>query len=152
MHLLLWRHADAEDATGTMPDHDRALTEKGRQQAKHMAAWLNARLPAGTRILVSPAVRAQQTATALKREFATSAALDTSTDYARVLQALGPWPRAGATLLVGHQPTLGRVASYWLTGTEGDLSVKKAAVWWLTLDDAPKPHALLRAVMTPGML
>ena len=66
MNILLWRHAEA--AAG-FPDHERALTEKGRLQAKRMAAWLNARLPPETLVLVSPAVRAQQTARALKRDF-----------------------------------------------------------------------------------
>lgn len=152
MHLLLWRHADAEDATGTMPDHERTLTDKGRQQAKRMAAWLNSRLPTDTRILVSPAIRTQQTAAALKREFVTSAALDTSATCASVIKMLGPLRHASTTLLIGHQPTLGEVASFLLTGNAGNLSVKKAAVWWFTLDDEPGTHAVLRAVMTPGML
>lgn len=152
MDLLLYRHADAEDVTGAFSDHERALTEKGRQQAKRMAAWLNARLPADTRILVSPAVRAQQTAAALKREFTTSAALDTSTTCASVIKTLGPRRHTGTILLVGHQPTLGEMASFLLTGKAGGFSVKKAAVWWFTLDDEPGTHAVLRAVMSPGML
>ena len=148
-NLLLWRHADAADG---FPDHERALTEKGRLQAKRMAAWLNARLPADARVLVSPAVRAQQTASALKRDFITCDALDTSTDCAAVLKLLGPPHDMGTTLLVGHQPTLGDVASYLLTGVEGPLSVKKAGVWWLALGRAHKEHAILRAMMTPEML
>lgn len=149
MDLLLWRHADAVDG---FVDHERALTEKGRVQAKRMAAWLNARLPAGTKIWVSPAVRAQQTARALKREFETCEALNTATDCAGVLKALGPRQLEGTTLLVGHQPTLGQVASLLLTGTDSNLSVKKAAVWWIELGDEPKGLGVLRAVMTPGML
>lgn len=149
MNILLWRHAEA--AAG-FPDHERALTEKGRLQAKRMAAWLNARLPPETVVLVSPAVRAQQTARALKRDFTTCEALDTSTDCARVLKALGPRKHEGATLIVGHQPTLGHLASLLLTGAEGDLSIKKAAVWWLTLGRERKVYAVLRAVMTPEML
>ena len=156
MHLLLWRHAEAEDAAGNFSDHERALTDKGRQQAKRMAAWLNARLPVDTRILVSPAVRAQQTAAALKREFTTSAALDTSATCASVIKMLGPCRPAGATLLVGHQPTLGEVASFLLIGTAGNLSVRKAAVWWFTLnssqDGVQDKRAELRVVMSPGML
>ena len=33
-------------------------------------------------------------------------------------------------LIVGHQPTLGRVAARLLAGVDGDVSVKKAGVWW----------------------
>lgn len=54
MELILWRHAEAEDG---YPDHERALTEKGHEQAKKMAAWLKPRLPKDTQILVSPADR-----------------------------------------------------------------------------------------------
>ena len=74
MDLLLWRHADALDGA---PDHERALSDKGHKQAKRMAAWLNERLPADTLILASPAVRAQQTVAALKRDYQTVAELDT---------------------------------------------------------------------------
>jgi phosphohistidine phosphatase len=152
MDLILWRHADAADAADGGPDHERALTEKGRNQAKRMAAWLNERLPAATVVWVSPALRAQQTAKALKRNFTTCAALDTSADCARVLEAIH-WPQAeGAILVVGHQPTLGHVASLLLTGAEGALSVKKGAVWWLTAGRERKAHAVLRAVMSPEML
>ena len=59
MDLILWRHADAVDST---PDLARQLTIKGRRQAKDMAGWLRARLPKQTRIIVSPAQRARQTA------------------------------------------------------------------------------------------
>ena len=34
MELILWRHAEAEDG---YPDLERALTEKGHEQAKKMA-------------------------------------------------------------------------------------------------------------------
>lgn len=149
MDLILWRHADAAEGS---PDHERALTDKGRTQAKRMAQWLNKHLPDDAVVLVSPAVRAQQTAQALKRSFTTSDALDTGADAAAVLKAIGP-PKAGRTILVvGHQPTLGQVASLLLTGTAGDLGVKKGAVWWITVRREKKSLAVLRAVMTPDML
>jgi phosphohistidine phosphatase len=148
MDLLLWRHADAVDG---QPDHERALSATGQQQAKRMAAWLNARLPADATILVSPALRAQQTAAALKRSFTTLDAIAPGATCADVLSALGPPTAKGATLLVGHQPTLGHVASRLLTGAAGDLSVKKAAVWWIGVRSSREP-GVLRAVMTPQML
>ena len=54
MQLILWRHAEAEDANGK-DDLDRALTKKGHLQAERMAKWLRSRLPEDCRILVSPA-------------------------------------------------------------------------------------------------
>ena len=58
MDLILWRHAEAFDGT---PDLARRLTPKGHKQAAAIAAWLGKRLPAKTRILASPAARAQET-------------------------------------------------------------------------------------------
>lgn len=149
MDLILWRHADAADGS---PDHERPLTDKGRAQAKRMAQWLNQHLPDDTVVLVSPAVRAQQTARALKRTFTTCHALATGADAQSVLDAAGPPRAGGTTLVVGHQPTLGEVAALLLTGTAGELSVKKGAVWWLTVRRERKGLAVVRAVMTPDML
>lgn len=149
MDLILWRHADAADGS---PDPERPLTDKGRKQAKRMAQWLARHLPDDTVVLASPAVRAQQTAQALKRAFITRDALAPGADCAAVLKAVGP-PKAGGTVLVvGHQPTLGRVASLLLIGAEGDLSIKKGAVWWLTVRRDKKAPGVLRAVMTPELL
>ena len=35
-------------------------------------------------------------------------------------------------LVVGHQPTLGEVAAFLLSGEDAPWSVRKGAVWWLT--------------------
>lgn len=156
MDLILWRHADAVDATDGSPDAERKLTDKGHVQAKRMAAWLNARLSDDALILASPARRAQQTAEALKRKLTTSAALDTSASAQGVLAAAG-WPQverdAQTTVIVGHQPTLGQVASLLLTGADDEMSIKKGAVWWIsTRLRGSRPQAVLRAVMTPDLL
>lgn len=147
MELILWRHADAEDG---YPDAGRQLTVKGHTQAKRVAGWLAARLPKDAVILVSPAARAQQTAKALQRKYTTCTDIGPGADAAAVLAA-AHWPRGThTTLIVGHQPTLGQTASMLLTGAEGDLSVKKGAVWWIA-GRAPGECSLL-AMMSPGML
>ena len=152
MDLILWRHADAADAAAGESDHQRELTHKGHKQAQRMAAWLNAHLPADTVILASPAVRAQQTAAALKRSVTRCDALDTGAECTVVLHAVR-WPKKdGVTLVVGHQPTLGHVASLLLTGAEGALSIKKGAIWWFASGRERKGHAVLRVVMSPDML
>jgi phosphohistidine phosphatase len=147
-YLVLWRHAEAMDSA---PDHARELTAKGRQQAKRMATWLNAHLPADAVVLVSPAVRAQQTAKALKRSYTTCDALDTSANSATLLKAVAQLD-AQTVLVVGHQPTLGQAASRLLTRTDHALSVKKGAVWWIGVRPERKGEAVLHAVMTPEML
>ena len=128
MDLILWRHAEAEDGT---PDAARKLTKHGREQAKRVAAWLKPRLPKRCEVIVSPAARAQETASALGRRFKADAAVGTNADAAGLIAAVG-WPdRQGAILVVGHQPTLGRVAATLLSGTEADWHMAKGAVWWL---------------------
>jgi phosphohistidine phosphatase len=59
MDLILWRHAEAQDARDGQGDLERALTTKGERQAERMAQWLTRRLGASTRVLVSPAQRCQ---------------------------------------------------------------------------------------------
>jgi phosphohistidine phosphatase len=127
LELILWRHAEAEEGPH---DLERALTGRGRKQAARMADWLTPRLPPDIRILASPAVRTRQTAQALGRDYAVEPALAPGATAAAVLAAAG-WPEAAhPVLVVGHQPTLGRIAARLLAGTEGDVSVKKAGVWW----------------------
>jgi len=129
MDLVLWRHAEAEPGE---PDLGRRLTAKGVQQAERMGAWLEHRLPDSCRILVSPADRAQQTALALKRKFRTVDDIAPGASAQAVLAAAN-WPDSREpVLIVGHQPTLGEVASLLLAGSEMSWSIKKAGVWWLS--------------------
>lgn len=146
MDLILWRHADAEDG---VPDEARRLTAKGRKQAQKMAAWLAARLPADCRVLVSPALRARETAAAFTEQVVIEKAVSTAATPQGVLKAAG-WPDgAGTIIVVGHQPTLGATAALALTGEAAAWSLKKGAIWWLACD---ADGVRVKAVMTPGIL
>ena len=129
MDLILWRHCEAEAGE---PDLGRRLTSKGLKQAERMAEWLERHLPDTCRILVSPADRAQQTAAALPRKFKTVPELAPGASVGAVLAAAN-WPDSREpVMIVGHQPTLGMVASFLLSGEEAYWSVRKGAVWWLS--------------------
>ena len=129
MDLILWRHCEAEPGE---PDLGRRLTSKGLKQAERMAQWLDSHLPDTCRVLASPADRAQQTAVALQRKFKTVPELAPGASVAAVLAAAN-WPDSREpVLIVGHQPTLGAVASFLLSGEEAYWSVRKGAVWWLS--------------------
>ena len=129
MDLILWRHCEAEPGE---PDLGRRLTSKGLKQAERMAKWLDSHLPDTCRVLASPADRAQQTAVALQRKFRTVPELVPGASVAAVLTAAN-WPDSREpVLIVGHQPTLGAVASFLLSGEEAYWSVRKGAVWWLS--------------------
>jgi phosphohistidine phosphatase len=150
MDLILWRHADAEDSS---PDLARRLTPKGRRQAERVAGWLNARLPADARIVASPATRTQQTAQALGRPIETLAALAPGAEASDVRAALDWSQRDGCIVLVGHQPTLGRLALRLLCGGDGDLAFGKACVWWLVQRERDgASQCVLRAAVNPDWL
>jgi len=150
MELILWRHADAQDG---VPDMGRALTAKGVKQAQRMAAWLKPRLPEDCRILVSPAVRAVQTADALGLEYKVTDKISPGADATALLAAAG-WPDAGQpALLIGHQPSLGLACALLLFGQEAELSIKKGGIVWLSNRvRGNSPQTVLKAVMTPEML
>ncbi|KPK09077.1 MAG: phosphohistidine phosphatase [Betaproteobacteria bacterium SG8_39] len=150
MDLILWRHAEAEDGG---PDLERKLTPKGRKQAKRLAAWLLQRLPSKFALLSSPAVRARQTADALEARLKTDDRLAPGASVAEVLEA-ADWPRRkGAVVVVGHQPTLGCVAGYLVSGSPVEWSLKKGGLWWLTYRvRSGEAQVVVRAVTSPDMV
>ena len=131
MDLILWRHAEALEMREVQDDLDRALTSKGERQAQRVADWLNRQLPSSTRVLASPARRAQQTAAALDRKVKTVPALVPEATVEALLHT-ARWPDAREpVLVVGHQPTLGLVAAYLLSAQPQAWAVRKGAAWWL---------------------
>ncbi|HCI54008.1 MAG TPA: histidine phosphatase family protein [Gallionella sp.] len=148
MDIILWRHAEAEEGSN---DLARQLTEKGRKQAAQMAEFLHRHLPVDTRILVSPAVRTQQTASALTKDFITAPSIAPDASPHAVLQA-ARWPNAGGTvLIIGHQPTLGSVAAQLLGSGHESLRIKKSGLWWLSRRESSSATTL-RLVITPDYL
>lgn len=136
MDLILWRHAEAEVAEEGGDDLSRPLTKKGERQASRMAAWLDRHLPEGTRVLVSPSERTQQTVAPLGRKFKLRDELVPDTTVDDVLTLLKWHPETGPQskgplLLVGHQPYLGQLIARLLGMDEQICSVRKGGVWWL---------------------
>lgn len=130
MDLILWRHAEAEEAQAGMADLERALTAKGQKQARRMGQWLDSQLSDSCRILCSPALRTLQTAEALGRKFKIHSDLAPGADPSDILKAAN-WPANKDTVLVvGHQPTLGQAASLLLTGDDLEWDIRKASAWW----------------------
>ena len=150
MDLILWRHAEAEDG---FPDHERKLTRKGEKQAAKMAAWLKTHLPEDTRILASPTMRTQQTASALTQNGTIVKEAGPGTSVATLLGIAG-WPDAkGAVVIVGHQPTLGQVAAYLLSDTQENWNIKKGAIWWFSnRTRLGETQTILKAVLSPELL
>jgi len=110
--LYLLRHADAEPRAQAADDHERALTEKGRADARRLGQLLGATEQVPDQFLCSTAVRARQTADGLSEggrwqvevPLRSSHALYQAepADVLDVIQALDD--SLGTVLLVGHEP------------------------------------------------
>lgn len=151
MNLILWRHAEAEDVAST--DLARQLTGRGRKQAQAAAKWLRARLPHDVLILASPAARTVQTVEALTDQYRIEKTVAPGASADELLDAVG-WPDgiAGTVVVVGHQPTLGLVASRLVGGQAAHWTIKKGGVWWLEGEPCRSDiRVLIRAVICPDL-
>jgi phosphohistidine phosphatase len=160
MELILWRHAQAGEhpdpvhgQPGDAQDLARCLTPRGEKQAARMAAWLDRQLPDGARILVSPARRTEQTALAMGRKFKLCDELLPEADPLALLE-LVQWPHGKSpVVVVGHQPTLGRVVARLLHWAEDDCPMKKGALWWLRQRERNgQTQTVIVTVQTPERL
>jgi phosphohistidine phosphatase len=160
MDLILWRHADAQEAEAASDPREmhsldlaRSLTGRGQKHAARVAVWLDHQMSDTTRILVSPALRCEQTALNLGRKFKTCEQVGPDRNADELLEAV-QWPDSRApVLVVGHQPTLGQVAARLLGLPQVDLSVRKGSVWWLRSRERDgRLQTVLVAVQSPDLL
>jgi len=153
MDLVLWRHAEAQEWTEGCDDMARSLTSRGEKQATRVANWLDRQLPEGTRILVSPARRGEQTVMALGRKYKLRPELAPGCSVAQLLE-VAQWPAAkGTVLVVGHQPTLGQTIAELIGLSAAECAVKKGAVWWLrNRERAAHTQTLVVTVQSPEVL
>jgi phosphohistidine phosphatase len=145
--LYVMRHGIAEDAQPGQGDEARALTEEGLRKTRAAAAGLRQLGVAPQLILTSPLRRAVQTAEIVadvldsgKPEiFPQLAPGYGASETFRHLPSKG---RLHQVFLVGHQPDLGELAAYLLTGDPhlAPLPFKKAAVAAIAVDALPPTH------------
>lgn len=139
MDLYLLRHAEAGEA---LRDEDRELTERGREQARAVAAGL-AQLDLDlSALLTSPLPRARQTAdpvaTALSLRLETAQALAPGHGAQEALRLLAG--RGERVLLVGHEPQLSTIA---LHTTGGRVHMRKAMLARVELQELEPPYGAL---------
>ena len=146
----MWRHAEAIEADGPVPDANRELTARGLQHAQGVAEWLRCQRLPNVTVLSSPTRRALQTAETLGLPVKVKKQLGIGATTPDLLGA-ADWPdHPGAIILVSHQPALGRLASLLLAGTEADWTIKKAGIWWFSNRVRhDETQTILRAVHNP---
>ncbi|MHC4871720.1 MAG: phosphohistidine phosphatase SixA [Planctomycetota bacterium] len=153
MQLLLVRHADAENTITS--DFARKLTGKGHKQAKQLAEYLAEKGITADRIIVSPLVRAKETADYLNDSLQPEIYVEDQT------LACGMTPREACSLLrsfgeeesiilVGHEPDMSESAAY-LCGMDDsyNISFKKAACAVFEIDNPGKGNGSLKAFINP---
>lgn len=149
-NLILWRHAEAEVLLHGQSDLERTLTKKGHKQAKQMAAWLKKYLPRQTYVMVSPALRTRETAEYWGEDWQEESRLSPERPLQPIVQLLEQSPFEHV-MLVGHQPWIGELAAQCLGMEDGQLSIKKGAIWWLRLPKSGPPYKLY-SVQAPDLV
>ncbi|BAU46973.1 phosphohistidine phosphatase [Sulfurifustis variabilis] len=163
MRLLIVRHAKAEEreihaATGA-PDAERPLTEAGRKSARKIGRALKDILPRIDVLASSPFVRAHETARLIAREYrrldvVALPALTPGVSGKTVLAWLQEQAEDATVAMVGHEPDLGRLGSWLLTGRDqAFLTIKKGGACLLDFPEAPSPgHGQLAWLLAPAQL
>lgn len=152
--LVLVRHAQAAVRAGDGRDADRPLIAKGADQAGRLARALTAWGLRPDRVLSSPWLRAASTAEPLR------GAPPAPVAYLEALASDGAAAAAGAVaaalrpadrtvLVVGHEPWLGELAAWWLTGDPAGLQIafRKAAA--LVLEGPLEAGAMTLTAFVP---
>lgn len=127
--LFIFRHGTA--VPGMDLDSDRPLTPLGEGEARSAGQWLAPLISADTRLVVSPYLRAQQTALALNTPCETEVwpGLTPSGDPSAVSEFLIEETRD--VIVVSHLPLVGRLASLLIDGRALDQPWSPAEGWVL---------------------
>lgn len=155
MELLLIRHAKAE-AYNTS-DAERALTERGREQAAKVGSFLrqNDLLPGVT--LASPLVRARETAEIICEVAAAQSPviepwLACGMRPALAMSELTAYEEFHRVAIVGHNPDFEYLAEWLLGAQHGGIHVRKASVIHFSNLRAPSQGAYLEMMLPVSAL
>ncbi|MGH7905617.1 MAG: phosphohistidine phosphatase SixA [Candidatus Binataceae bacterium] len=160
MKLYLVRHAIAEDRSPSTEDKDRALTENGKARMMRATEGLRKMKIRPGLILTSPLRRAHETAEILANGLAgvkieIMPELEPGVEASAAVHALHQFARLKSVALVGHEPGLGHLASFLLTGTNTRVNVdfKKGGVACIDAElDESSTHCTLKWMVTPKLL
>lgn len=159
---MLVRHADAGDANEfartRQPDSARPLSEKGREQMLSGVDGLLKLVPKSRLVVTSPYKRAMQTAEIVRDaygcELQTTGALEPDAqpaDFEAWMQENGD---TDVVIAVGHEPNLGTLATWLMTGNGSSrVDFKKGGACLLAFDrEAKKGAGMLQWLMGPKQL
>lgn len=152
MELFLFRHGSAESAEAAGGDENRALTERGRDDARAVARALKRAAAAPEIILTSPLVRARQTGDLLAQALEASSMSDDrlrpGLDLA-ALRELCSEQGCDRLLIVGHEPDLSTLARE-LTGAR--VKLRAGGVARIVLDAVAPDQGVLHWLLSADLL
>jgi phosphohistidine phosphatase len=158
MKIFFMRHAEAEDGP---VDATRALTVKGRRDARAMGRFFRRADLVFDYALTSPLVRAQQTAEEVlkqcpmerKKRLVRSRALLNDAGVTALTRSLAKMSGDANILLVGHEPSLSAHVRRFLGMDRGtSLPLSKGAVARVDVDAKRPKEGTLRLLIGPKQL
>ena len=160
MQIILFRHGPAgeRDLERWPDDALRPLTAKGRERTRRAARGLGTLLGRQPVILTSSLKRAHQTADLLAVELLTPAptlepALEPGGSQAALIERLAALQSDQTVVLVGHEPDLGALAGFLVSGGGLDLTLKKAGACLIHFVSEVEPgEGRLDWFLTPRIL
>jgi phosphohistidine phosphatase len=162
MRLYIVRHAiAAPHGTPGVQDDDRSLTEEGIKKMRQAAVGLRNLEYIPELIFTSPLIRARQTAEILLDvlgkgiELKIMPSLAPSGPRRDLYQSIASsQKRLNSLMLVGHQPSLGQIASELICGSpECSIELKKGGVCSIELTHGGNsPQGTLISLLTPSIL
>lgn len=121
--LMLLRHAKSDWKIEDLEDIERPLADRGKKNAVKMGKWLNKNNLMPDLILVSPALRAQQTLKRICNECPSSAITVEElymAELEQLLNVLAQAPQAERVMLIGHNPGLESLLNMLVLESEPD--------------------------------
>lgn len=151
MRLFLVQHGDALPKE----EHpDRPLSRRGETDVQRLARVLAQAGVHPAHVFHSGKRRAEQTAVilagAIDGDVAVLDCIDPKDDTGRLVRTISRWTED--TLVVGHQPFLGRLASRLLTGSETQCSLAFAPGSAICLERGPADEWSLCWMLRPDLL
>jgi len=163
MQLLVIRHGIAEDpstvvATG-QDDPGPPLSKEGKKMMKRVAAGLRELVDEIDVIGASPLLRAQQTAKIVGKAYndlpvATVDDLLPESDPPALMNWLQQQSALDVVAIVGHQPNLGLVVTWLMSGVKGSrVALTKGGTCLLEFSSSVSPgNGTLQWLLTPSQL
>jgi len=157
MILYVMRHAEAVEASDTLRDEWRYLTDKGRSAAEKVIAAVVKTGPKQRLTITSPLTRAVQTAeitaqkACRKNVVVASGHLLPGAEVGKLVTHLKSCKDAKRVMLVGHEPQLGLLIATLLGRENDSVLLKKGACAALKLDpDRAEIPASFLWYLAPG--